>query len=219
MKKEQQHLLEKIQQPEDQTTASSEQVLFWMYPFSISSELLLRIDSMVLTGILDIKEASGYRSLVTDTKLSVADYFSGMMSKSDADVLAELRYFSNKRKVKGFHIIHICTEMEPVASVRSLASYVSSLSHVQQRQGNLVEVILPKNRIWTGVVNGIGVTFLQSVYYSSFFNKEKIYGYPNDFERFSYFSRASLDYILKSGKQPDVLYIHNWETSIVVPLF
>lgn len=37
--------------------------------------------------------------------------------------------------------------------------------------------------------------------------------------RFTYFSRASLDYIVKSGKQPDVLHIHNWETSIVGPLF
>ncbi|PWA67617.1 starch synthase, catalytic domain-containing protein [Artemisia annua] len=248
MKKEQKALLEKIQQLEDQPHASSEQD-----PFSISSELLLRIDSMVLTGIIDTREASGFRSIVSDTKVSVADYFSDVMSKSDAEVLAELPDCTGMSsgltsEKKCFHIIHICTEMEPVASVGSLASYVSSLSHVLQRQGNFVEVILPKyaslnlekvnslreieaefvshfdgqlhrNKIWTGVVNGIGVTFIQPVYYSSFFNKEKIYGYPNDFERFSYFSRASLDYILKSGKQPDVLHIHNWETSIVAPLF
>lgn len=37
--------------------------------------------------------------------------------------------------------------------------------------------------------------------------------------RFSYFSRASLDYIVKSGKQPDVLHIHNWQTAIIGPLF
>ena len=37
--------------------------------------------------------------------------------------------------------------------------------------------------------------------------------------RFSYFSRASLDYIVKSGKRPDVLHIHNWETAIIGPLF
>ncbi|KAJ6319544.1 hypothetical protein OIU78_015045 [Salix suchowensis] len=36
---------------------------------------------------------------------------------------------------------------------------------------------------------------------------------------FTYFSRASLDYIAKSGKQPDVLHVHNWETAIVGPLF
>ncbi|RWR77895.1 putative starch synthase 4, chloroplastic/amyloplastic isoform X1 [Cinnamomum micranthum f. kanehirae] len=37
--------------------------------------------------------------------------------------------------------------------------------------------------------------------------------------KFSYFSRASLDYIVKSGKQPDVLHIHNWQTAIIGPLF
>lgn len=91
--------------------------------------------------------------------------------------------------------------------------------------------------------------------YSSFFDRERVYGYADDFERlarcifalkmvfkvmiyisprqhsnilikyfgyafrFSYFSRASLDYILKSGKRPDVLHIRNWETAIVAPLF
>lgn len=44
----------------------------------------------------------------------------------------------------GFHIVHICTEMVPVVSVGSLASYVTGLSHALQRKGNLVEVILPK---------------------------------------------------------------------------
>ncbi|KAK8673050.1 hypothetical protein V6N13_111406 [Hibiscus sabdariffa] len=37
--------------------------------------------------------------------------------------------------------------------------------------------------------------------------------------RFTYFSRASLDYIAKSGKQPDVLHLHNWQTAIVGPIF
>lgn len=40
--------------------------------------------------------------------------------------------------------MHICTEMAPVVSVGSLASYVTGLSCALQRKGNLVEVILPK---------------------------------------------------------------------------
>lgn len=43
--------------------------------------------------------------------------------------------------------------------------------------------------------------------------------YIFDAFRFSYFSRAALDYIVKSGKQPDVIHFHNWETAIVGPLF
>ncbi|XP_021655262.2 probable starch synthase 4, chloroplastic/amyloplastic isoform X7 [Hevea brasiliensis] len=203
---------------------------------------------MVLTGMINTAEASNLRKAVMDYKISVADISLDNVQKSDAELLSELRHFSYGSKKSGFHIIHICTEMAPVVEVGSLASYVTGLSCALLRAGHLVEVILPKyaclnlseiqglreieaesysyfdgqlhgNKIWTGVVNGIGVTFIQPLYYSSFFNREKVYGYSDDFERFSYFSRASLDYITKSGKQPDVLHIHNWETAIVGPLF
>lgn len=55
------------------------------------------------------------------------------------------------------------------------------------------------------VVYGVGVTLIEPLDHSSFFSREMIYGYPDDFERFSYFCRASLDYIVKCGKQPDIL--------------
>ncbi|CAB4283973.1 unnamed protein product [Prunus armeniaca] len=211
-------------------------------------ELLLRIDSMVLMGMVTTGEASNLRRLVMDHKVSVAEVFNDTLQKSDAEILAELRHFSERNQRNGFHIVHVCTEMAPLVSVGSLASYVTGLSCALQRKGHLVEVILPKysnldlnevqglqeieaecysyfngqlhgNRIWTGVVYGIGVTLIQPLYYSSFFNRERVYGYSDDFERFTYFSRASLDYIVKSGKQPDVIHIHNWETAIIGPLF
>ncbi|KAK4416389.1 putative starch synthase 4, chloroplastic/amyloplastic [Sesamum alatum] len=216
--------------------------------FTISSELLLRIDSLVLNGVISSMEASDLRRLMIDTRGSSADDLYGLNCKNDAEFLAELRHFSKNSKKNGFHIIHICTEMSPVVSEGPLASYITGLSSALQRKGNLVEVILPKyscmdldevqglreveaefysyfngqlhgNRIWTGVVYGIGVTFIQPVYYSSLFSHDKVYGYSNDFERFTYFSRASLDYLVKSGKRPDVLHVHNWHTSIVGPLF
>ncbi|XP_059642436.1 probable starch synthase 4, chloroplastic/amyloplastic isoform X2 [Cornus florida] len=243
MKGENKLLLDRIEQLE-----LKDQANFGKDKLSVSWELLLRIDSMILTGVIGTGEASDLRRLVMDSKVSVADDFSYILPKSDFELLAKLRNFSEKCKQKAFHIVHICTEMAPVVSVGSLASYVTGLSRALQRKGNLVEVILPKyaslnldkvqglreieaeffsffngqlhaNRVWTGVVYGIGVTFIQPIYYSSFFNHERVYGYSNDFERFTYFSRASLDYIVKSGKQPDVLHIHNWETAIVGPLF
>ncbi|KAI5684405.1 hypothetical protein M9H77_05633 [Catharanthus roseus] len=181
---------------------------------SISSELLLRIDSMVLAGTIGNNEAFDLRRLVMESRMSVADSFSEIKHKKDAELLAELRHYFDRSRKQGVHIIHICTEMAPVASVGPLASYVTGLSSALQKKGHLVEVILPK------VVHGIAVTFIQPIYYSSFFSHERrIYGFPNDFERFMYFSRASLDYILKIGKQPDVLHIHNWQTAIIGPLF
>ncbi|XP_008440478.2 probable starch synthase 4, chloroplastic/amyloplastic isoform X3 [Cucumis melo] len=228
---------------------------------SICWQLLLRIDSMVLTGMINSEEVSKMRRLVMDHKVSIVDAFTDILQKKDAEVLAELRQFSYRSKKNGFHIVHICTEMAPIASFGAVASFVTGLSQALQRKGHLVEVILPKwiakfkfnmllsrygsmnlnevqglreieveyysyfngqlhgNKIWTGVVRGIGVTFIQPLYYSSFFNREKAHGYSDDFERFMYFSRASLDYIVKSGKKPDVLHIHNWQTALIGPLF
>uniref|UniRef100_A0A2P2L1F3 starch synthase n=1 Tax=Rhizophora mucronata TaxID=61149 RepID=A0A2P2L1F3_RHIMU len=240
--REKQSLLERIEKLEAKNQASIEidrQSFFW--------ELLLRIDSMVLTGMINTGEASDLRKVVMGYKCSVVDVFYDIMQKTDDELLAELHQFSDGIKKNGFHIIHICTEMEPLVLVGSLASYVRGLSQALQKRGHLVEVILPKyacldlteiqglreieaesysyfngqlhgNRIWTGVIQGIPITLIQPLYYASFFNRERVYGYSDDFERFSYFSRASLDYITKSGKQPDVLHIHNWETAIVGPL-
>ncbi|KAI9125189.1 hypothetical protein K1719_003805 [Acacia pycnantha] len=215
---------------------------------SISWELLLRIDSMVLTNVISPGEASDLRRLVIKHKLSVADIFTDIPGKRDSELLEELRELSDISKKNAFHIVHICTEMAPLVSKGSIASYVTGISCALQRKGHLVEVILPKhaclnldevqglhevkaeaysffngqlhgNRVWTGVVYGIGVTLIEPLQYSSLFSREMIYGYPDDFERFSYFSRASLDYIVKCGKKPDVLHVHNWETAIVGPLF
>ncbi|KAK9231423.1 hypothetical protein WN943_021657 [Citrus x changshan-huyou] len=246
--REKQLLLEKIEQLEVEKQAGlgkGNLSIFW--------ELLLRIDSMVLTGMINSGEASNLRKLVFDYKVSVADLFADILPEGDADLLAELRRFGSGSKKNGFHIIHICTEMDPLVSIGSLASYVTGLSGALQRKGHLVEQfwcrhagnllyisflglttnILPlvlgnsEHLVYLAirrphsryVVSGIGVTFIQPLHYSSFFNRESVYGYSDDFERFTYFSRASLDYIVKSRKQPDVLHIHNWETAIVGPLF
>ncbi|KAI3423137.1 Glyco_transf_5 domain-containing protein [Psidium guajava] len=215
---------------------------------SILWELLHRIDSMILTRKVNIEEASHWRRLIMDSKVSIADIFSDVLDQRDLELLEKLRHFADGSKRNGFHIVHICTEMEPLVYVGSLASYVTGLSCALQRKGHIVEVILPKyarlnlaevqglreietefysyyngqlhgNRIWTGIVCGIGVTLIEPIFFSSFFSREKIYGYSDDFERFAYFSRAALDYLVKAGKKPDVLHIHNWQTSIVGPLF
>ncbi|KAF8017560.1 hypothetical protein BT93_H2669 [Corymbia citriodora subsp. variegata] len=215
---------------------------------SIFWELLHRIDSMVLTQKVNIEEASNWRRLIMDSKVSIVDAFSDVLDQRDSELLEKLRHFADGCKRNGFHIVQICTEMEPLVYVGSLASYVTGLSRALQRKGHTVEVVLPKyarlnlgevqglreieaefysyyngqlhgNRIWTGIVHGIGVTLIEPIFFSSFFSREKIYGYSDDFERFAYFSRAALDYLVKTGKKPDVLHIHNWQTSIVGPLF
>nr|XP_007158277.1 hypothetical protein PHAVU_002G139000g [Phaseolus vulgaris]ESW30271.1 hypothetical protein PHAVU_002G139000g [Phaseolus vulgaris] len=147
---------------------------------STCSELLLRIDAMVLSSMISPGEASELRSSVINHKVSLADVFNIISRKKDPELLGELRHFSHGHKKSGFHIVHICTEMTPMVPRGSVASYVTGISRALQRKGHLVEVILPKyaslnldevqglrevnieaysyfngqlhgNRIWTGV--------------------------------------------------------------------
>ncbi|KAF0933460.1 hypothetical protein E2562_018555 [Oryza meyeriana var. granulata] len=210
-------------------------------------ELLLRIDTMAISGMVGMTEASDLRNKVIGNRYMVHSVFSDIHHKQDTELLSELRLFLRKPVEKPLHVVHICSEMDPIASCGSLATYVTGLSSTLQRKGNLVEVILPKyaginedgihclrkaeadyesyfggrwhkNRIWTGISSGVSLTLIEPVQLS-YFDRDMLRGYPDDFERFSYFSRASLDYIVKSGKQPDILHVHNWETAIVGPLF
>lgn len=50
---------------------------------------------------------------------------------------------------QGLHIVHVCTEMAPVTSNGSLASYVTGLSQALQEKGYFVEVVLPKYGVFS----------------------------------------------------------------------
>ncbi len=39
---------------------------------------------------------------------------------------------------------------------------------------------------------------------------------PDDSERFMFFSRAALEFMVVTGRQPDVLHLHDWQSSTVV---
>lgn len=46
-----------------------------------------------------------------------------------------------------------------------------------------------------------------------YFNRPSAYGYPDDGERFAYFSRACLESLRYLGMQPDIVHCHDWADS------
>ena len=48
-----------------------------------------------------------------------------------------------------------------------------------------------------------------------YFNRPSAYGYPDDGERFAYFSRACLESLRYLGMQPDIVHCHDWQTALV----
>lgn len=68
-------------------------------------------------------------------------------------------------------------------------------------------------------IEGLTVWLLESHHPALFFNRGKIYGCPDDIDRFIYFSRAVLEFLFKTKKNPDVIHLHDWPTALIAPLY
>ena len=145
------------------------------------------------------------------------------------------------------HIVHLTTELAPVAKVGGLGDVVYSLAHELSRLGHEVEVILPKydtfdynkarnlkvhfrelwsydghdkfnNTIWSCEVNGVKVLLIEPHHPRYFFSRGTIYGCADDTERFLYFTRAAIEFLFKSGRRPDCIHLHDWPVAVAATL-
>jgi starch synthase len=117
------------------------------------------------------------------------------------------------------------------------------LSRELQQKGHTVDIYIPKydclvgvkewtlvkkdspsfyqgkwhaNHIYKTPLNGdLEVTAFESCHERRFFERGAIYGFPDDVDRFLYFSRACLDSLMAQKKVPDILHIHDWEVAAI----
>jgi len=142
------------------------------------------------------------------------------------------------------YIIQIASECAPVAKVGGLGDVVFGLARELEIRGNSVEIILPKydclrydqiyglqvayQDLWVpwydgaihctvffGFVHGRKCYFIEPHHGHGFFNRRTFYGQVDDDQRFAFFSRAALEFMLKSGKHPDIIHCHDWQTALV----
>lgn len=73
-----------------------------------------------------------------------------------------------------------------------------------------------QNDFKVSLFTGLPVHFIEPQHPSKFFWRGQFYGEQDDFRRFSYFSRAALELLLQSGKKPDIIHCHDWQTAFVV---
>jgi len=146
------------------------------------------------------------------------------------------------------HIIHIASELAPLAKVGGLGDVVLGLCRELSWKGHNVDIIIPKydcieteqiknlvvetknllsfyqgewysNTIWIGRVEDLRVYFIDPHHPRFFFNRGCFYGCDDDIERFLYFSRAAIEYIYKRRLNPDILHLHDWQTAAIAPLY
>ncbi len=69
--------------------------------------------------------------------------------------------------------------------------------------------------VFTRTLDGVAYYFIDNEYY---FNREGFYGYFDDGERFSYFNKAVVAWVMDLDEKPDVLHCNDWHTGMI-PLF
>ena len=137
-------------------------------------------------------------------------------------------------------VLHIASEASPFMKTGGLADVIGSLPKALQEKGVDVRVVLPKygtiaqhwkdQMVWEKSITvplawrnqfcgvetirheGITFYFLDNERY---YNRDRIYGYEDDGERFAFFCRAALAFLPHVDFQPQILHCHDWHTGLV----
>ena len=138
-------------------------------------------------------------------------------------------------------IIHIAAECYPVAKAGGLGDVVGALPKYQNKIGHTAKVVMPMYRTkfllqneWELVhedgqylgdvffkysvikekTNKLGFD-LYLVDINGLLDREKIYGYDDDSERFVAFQIATLDWISKWNHRPDIIHVHDYHAGFI----
>lgn len=146
------------------------------------------------------------------------------------------------------HIVHIASELAPLAKVGGLADVLLGLPREQSWKGHDVDIIIPKydcmdssqirdmnidymdllsfyqgewfhNTVWMGWVENLKVYFVDPHHPRHFFNRGCFYGCEDDIERYLYFCRTAIEFLYKKQIEPDIIHLHDWQTAAISPLY
>ena len=146
------------------------------------------------------------------------------------------------------HIVHITSELAQVAKAGGLGDVLYGLSRAQVKLGHQVKIILPKydiiqwdhlknlevierdlwvtvgtqrynNTVWRAQLEDLSVILIEPHHPHYYFSRGMIYGEHDDIDRFTYFSKATLELLNLKGWNVDALHIHDWPTALIAPLY
>lgn len=138
-------------------------------------------------------------------------------------------------------IIHVSAECYPVAKAGGLGDVVGALPKYQNQLGHIAKVVMPMYRtkflfshefdvvhkgafgmanywfeytIIKETTNELGFD-LYLVDINGLLDREKIYGYKDDSERFTAFNIAVVDWLSKWKHHPDIVHVHDHQAALI----
>ena len=141
-------------------------------------------------------------------------------------------------------VVMVASECAPVAQAGGLGEVVYGLSRELEKRGHAVDIILPKYdcmrydqiyglsvayhdlwvpwysgfvhcTVWFGFVHGRRCFFIDPHSQDEFFDRGQLYGFHDDATRFAFFSKAALEFMLRTDRRPDAIHCHDWQTALV----
>src|SRR5215467_348506 len=138
-------------------------------------------------------------------------------------------------------IIHVSAECYPVAKAGGLGDVVGALPKYQRQLGHVAKVVMPMYRTkfllaneWDVVHKGythlgnwwFNYTVIKErtnklgfdlylVDINGVLDREKVYGYDDDIERFVSFQIAVCDWLSKWQHKPGVVHVHDHHTALI----
>ncbi|MES2457457.1 MAG: glycogen synthase [Bacteroidota bacterium] len=138
-------------------------------------------------------------------------------------------------------IIHLSAECYPIAKVGGLGDVVGALPKYQNKLGHVAKVVMPayhtkflRENEFEVVYDGWGKLGFQNfpvrifrektnklgfdlflVHIAGLLDRENVYGYADDTERFLAFQIAVLDWMAQWEHRPDVVHCHDHHTGLV----
>src|SRR4249919_1135612 len=138
-------------------------------------------------------------------------------------------------------IIHVSAECYPLAKAGGLGDVVGALPKYQVNMGHNAKVVMPMYRTKFLYQNEWVVDFkghsnlgerwfdftvikekhnelgfdLYLVDINGLLDREKVYGYDDDTERFTAFQIAVLDWVVAWDHMPDVIHVHDHHTGLI----
>jgi starch synthase len=142
------------------------------------------------------------------------------------------------------YVVMVASECAPAAKAGGLGDVVFGLSREVEVRGHAVEIVLPRYEhmryqdiwgfqvsyedlwvpwfggairctVWFGFVHGRRCFFIEPHSAENFFGRAEAYGYDDDVDRFAFFSKAALEFLLRTNKRPDVIHCHDWQTGLL----
>lgn len=120
-------------------------------------------------------------------------------------------------------ILFVSSEVVPFAKTGGLADVAGSLPLALEKLGLEVKICMPRYKMIklsadkTVIGRAIDVLFVEN---EKLFGRDQLYGdrfgdYPDNLERFAYFSKGVLETAKRINYRPDIIHCNDWQSSLI----